>query len=70
MLALGDDNPFDALSSHGVETHGEKKTVGVDDLDLLPHAGPERAGEVAGVGADDDRTPAFTLGKKRRQVWG
>ena len=64
MLALSDDHAFDALGGHSVETHGEKKTVGVDDLDLLPHPGPQRAREVAGVGADDERTPALTLGKK------
>ena len=67
MLAFGDNHAFDAIKRNLVETHGEEKSVWVEDLDLFPYTRPQRAGEVAGVATDDDGAPAFTLGEKRRQ---
>ena len=67
MLLLGDDYAFDAVRGDAVESNGEERTGGVDDLDLLPHSCPQRAGQVAGVAAGDDGAPTFTLCEERRQ---
>ena len=68
MLALRDDHAFDAIGGYLIEANGEKKSARVDYLDLLPDASPQRPGEVAGVAAEDDGAPAFTLGEKRRHA--
>jgi hypothetical protein len=67
VLSLGDDYAFDSLVRNTVEPDREQGAGGVDDLDLLPHSRPQRAGEVAGVAAGDDGAPTFTLCEERRQ---
>jgi hypothetical protein len=68
VLDLSDDHAFDALGGDLIQTDGEQESVWVDDLDLLPHSRPQRAGQVAGVAADDYGPPALTAGKERRQT--
>jgi hypothetical protein len=47
-----------------VQPHGEEEAIRIDDLDLLTHSRPQRSGQVAGVGANDDSATALTPSKK------
>jgi hypothetical protein len=50
-----------------LEADRQHETGRVDDLDLLSHPGPQRAGQMAGVAALDHRTIAFTSREKGGQ---
>ena len=64
VLAFGHHSALDPIGRHAIETHGQHQAGGVDDLDLLPHPGAQRACEVAGVVAEDDCPRTVALNKK------
>jgi hypothetical protein len=69
VLALGDNDAFDAVHRNEVEAHSEENPFRVNHFDLLTFTRPQRASQVAGVTADNDCAPAFAFRKKRRQCF-
>ncbi len=68
VFDLSDDRAFDAFGGDLVQADCKQEAIRIDDVDLLPHTRAERAGQVAGVAADDYGPPALTAGKERRQA--
>lgn len=67
MRLLGDHVAADLLGADGVELHGQKPPLRLDDRDPLTGSGPERGREVARVGAFNADQVAIASCKEVRQ---
>lgn len=67
MGAFSDHAALDPLGRNRFESHGEHKSVRVDDFDLLAGTRPQRARQMACIAAFDDSAAALAPREKCRQ---
>ena len=67
MLAFRQNGALNAVAPYVVDFNREEHAGGIDYLDPLPHSSAQRASQMAGVTADDDRPRTLSLNKEGRQ---